>query len=153
MVGPEVEERAQVRHVSRMFVAAASLRVPYFTVVLRKGYGLGAMAMAGGGFHTPFLTAAWPTGEFGGMGLEGAVRLGFRRELEAVENPREREALYQRLVAQSYEKGKALNMASHFEIDAVVDPMETRQWILGALRSLPANATSNSQRHPSLDPW
>jgi acetyl-CoA carboxylase carboxyltransferase component len=153
MVGPEIEERAQVRHVSRMFVAAASLRVPYFTVVLRKGYGLGAMAMAGGGFHAPFLTAAWPTGEFGGMGLEGAVRLGFRRELEAVEHPHEREALYQQLVAQSYEKGKALNMASHFEIDAVIDPMETRQWMLGALRALPASAPAQPQRRPSLDPW
>jgi acetyl-CoA carboxylase carboxyltransferase component len=153
MVGPQVEERAQVRHVSRMFVAAAHLRVPYFTVVLRKGYGLGAMAMAGGGFHASSLTAAWPTGEFGGMGLEGAVRLGFRRELETVENPREREALYQQLVAQSYEMGKALNMASHFEIDAVIDPMQTRQWILGTLRSLPAGVPAQPERRPSLDPW
>jgi acetyl-CoA carboxylase carboxyltransferase component len=87
------------------------------------------------------------------MGLEGAVRLGFRRELEAVENPREREALYEQLVAQSYEKGKALNMASHFEIDAVIDPMQTRQWILGALRSLPASATTRPERRPSVDPW
>jgi acetyl-CoA carboxylase carboxyltransferase component len=111
------------------------------------------MAMAGGGFHSPFLTAAWPTGEFGGMGLEGAVQLGFRRELEAVEDQREREALYQRLVAQAYEKGQALNMASHFEIDAVIDPLHTRQWILGALRSLPASTTAKPERRPSLDPW
>src|SRR4051794_32466775 len=91
MVGPKAESTALVRHASRMFVAAASLRVPFFTVVLRKGYGLGAQAMAGGHFHAPFFTVSWPTGEFGGMGLEGAVRLGMRKELEAVADPKERE--------------------------------------------------------------
>ena len=93
MVGPDIEALAQVRHVSRMFVAAAHLRVPLLSVVLRKGYGLGAMAMTGGGFHETLSTVAWPTGEFGGMGLEGAVRLGYRKELEAITDDAERAAL------------------------------------------------------------
>src|ERR1700726_3295567 len=98
MVGPEVERTALVRHVSRMFVTGASITVPFFTIVLRKGYGLGAQAMAGGSFRAPVFTVAWPTGEFGGMGLEGSVRLGFRRELEPVEDPAERDALFATMV-------------------------------------------------------
>jgi acetyl-CoA carboxylase carboxyltransferase component len=135
MVGPGIEEQAQVRHVSRMFVAAAHLRVPFFSVVLRKGYGLGAMAMCAGGFHSPTFTVAWPTGEFGAMGLEGAVRLGYRKELEAVPEGPERAALYQQLVAQQYEAGQALNMATTLEIDAVIDPADTRGWLARALAS------------------
>ena len=129
MVGPDIERQAQVRHACRLFVSAAHLRVPCFTVVIRKGYGLGAQAMAVGGFDAPVFTVAWPTGEFGGMGLEGAVRLGFRKELEAQSDPAEREALYQRLVTQQYEKGSAINMAQTLEIDAVIDPAETRTWL------------------------
>ncbi len=130
MVGPDMEATAQVRHVSRMFIAAAHLRVPFFSVVLRKGYGLGAMAMAAGGFHSPLFTVAWPTGEFGAMGLEGAVRLGYRKELEAVADVSEREALFERLVAQQYEAGQAMNMAATLEIDAVIDPADTRAWLV-----------------------
>ena len=107
--------------------------MPTFAVVLRKGYGLGAMGMTAGGFHAPVFTVAWPSGEFGAMGLEGAVRLGFRKELEAVPEGAEREALYQRLVAQQYEAGGALNMAATLEIDAVIDPAETRRWVLRGL--------------------
>ena len=77
-----------MRHFARMFLAGANLSVPTGTIVLRKGYGLGAQAMAGGGFKAPLFTVAWPTSEFGAMGLEGAVRLGMRRELEAIEDPR-----------------------------------------------------------------
>ncbi|MBX3620174.1 MAG: biotin/lipoyl-binding protein [Rhizobacter sp.] len=135
MVGPEIEEKAQVRHVSRMFVAAAHLRVPLLALVLRKGYGLGAMAMAGGGFHSPSLTAAWPSGEFGGMGLEGAVRLGYRKELAAAAEGPERDALYDKLVAAQYERGKAINMAAMLEIDAVIDPAQTRHWLARGLAS------------------
>ena len=135
MVGPQIEERAQVRHVSRMFVAAAHLQVPLFGVVLRKGYGLGAMAMAAGGFHSPDFTVSWPTGEFGGMGLEGAVKLGYRKELEAVPAGEQRDALYRKLVAQQYENGQALNMAATLEIDAVIDPAETRAWLVRGLAS------------------
>lgn len=133
MVGPEIEEKAQVRHVSRMFVAAAHLRVPFFSVVLRKGYGLGAMAMCAGGFHSPEFTIAWPTGEFGAMGLEGAVRLGYRKELEAQPEGPQREALYQRLVEQQYAAGQAINMAATLEIDAVIDPADTRAWLARGL--------------------
>ena len=135
MVGPEMEEQAQVRHVSRMFITSAHLRVPFFSVVLRKGYGLGAMAMAAGSFHAPLFTVAWPTGEFGAMGLEGAVRLGYRKELEAQPEGPQREALYASLVAQQYDKGSAINMATTLEIDAVIDPAETRAWLVRGLQS------------------
>jgi acetyl-CoA carboxylase carboxyltransferase component len=135
MVGPDTEATAQVRHVSRMFIAAAHLRVPFLSVVMRKGYGLGAMAMTAGGFHGPLATAAWPTGEFGAMGLEGAVRLGFRKELEAVAEGAEREVLFERLVQQQYSNGSAINMAATLEIDAVIDPASTRSWISAGLQA------------------
>ncbi|WP_038953515.1 acetyl-CoA carboxylase family protein, partial [Bradyrhizobium japonicum] len=130
MVGPEAEKTAIVRHVSRMFVTGASLTVPLFGIVLRKGYGLGAQSMIGGGFHASFFTAAWPTGEFGGMGLEGYVRLGFRKEMEAIADPEERETYYRNKVAELYANGKAVSIASVFEIDNVIDPAETRRWIM-----------------------
>ena len=149
MVGPETEARAQVRHVSRMFVVAAHLRVPLFAVVLRKGYGLGAMAMTGGGFHEPVFTVAWPSGEFGAMGLEGAVRLGYRKELDAVPAGAQRDALYQRLVDEHYSKGKAINMATTLEIDAVIDPAETRSWLARGLVS----AKVGELLKPGIDPW
>lgn len=150
MVGPQAEESAQVRHVSRLFVAAAALRVPYMGVVLRKGYGLGAMGMAAGGFHAPLFTVSWPTGEFGAMGLEGAVRLGFRKELEAVPEGAAREALYEKLVARQYENGSALNMAATLEIDAVIDPARTREWILRGLAAAPA---ARPPAAPFIDTW
>jgi acetyl/propionyl-CoA carboxylase alpha subunit len=137
MVGAASEATAMVRKTSRMFVTAASLRVPLFTIVLRKGYGLGAQAMAGGSFAAPFFCVGWPSGEFGAMGLEGAVRLGFRKELEAAVNDAERQALFERMVAAAYERGKALNMASVLEIDAVIDPAESRRWLVRALASVP----------------
>jgi acetyl-CoA carboxylase carboxyltransferase component len=135
MVGPVIEQQAQVRHVSRMFVAAAHLRVPFFGIVLRKGYGLGAMAMAAGGFHSPDFMVSWPTGEFGAMGLEGAVKLGYRKELDALPEGEQRDALYQRLVAKQYENGQSLNMATMLEIDAVIDPAQTRSWLVRGLAS------------------
>jgi acetyl-CoA carboxylase carboxyltransferase component len=152
MVGPEIEKLAQVRHVCRMFVVGSHLKVPYFTVVLRRGYGLGAMAMARGGFHESLFTAAWPTGEFGGMGLEGAVKAGFKKEIEAIENPEERQAFYENMVALLYERGKALNMASYLEIDAVIDPAETRSWILQGLKAVPSGAAGGNE-HDFVDPW
>jgi acetyl-CoA carboxylase carboxyltransferase component len=136
MVGPDIEAQAQVRHVCRMFVVAAHLSVPFFAVVLRKGYGLGAQAMTAGGFDAPVFTVAWPTGEFGAMGLEGAVKLGFRKELEAAAPGEERDALYRKLVAQQYENGQAMNMAATLEIDAVIDPAETRAWLVRGLASV-----------------
>ena len=126
-----------------------AIGVPLLAVVLRKGYGLGAMAMAGGGFHAPVLTAAWPSGEFGAMGLEGAVQLGFRRELAAAPPGPEREALYQQLVEQQYDNGKAINMAATLEIDAVIDPAQTRQRLAAGL------ASSRVADRPArfIDPW
>ncbi len=150
MVGPDTEATAQVRHVSRLFIAAAHLRVPFLSVVLRKGYGLGAMGMTAGGFHSPLFTVAWPTGEFGAMGLEGAVRLGFKKELEAAPEGAERQALYDQLVARQYDNGSAVNMAATLEIDAVIDPADTRAWLL---RGLQAGRVDTTPLHPSIDTW
>jgi acetyl-CoA carboxylase carboxyltransferase component len=149
MVGPEIESRGQVRHVSRMFVVGAQLRVPVLAIVLRKAYGLGAMAMAGGGMHAPIATVAWPSGEFGAMGLEGAVELGYRKELAAAPEGEERKALRERLVAAQYEKGKAIHMAATLEIDAVIDPADSRRWLAATLES--ARLPEPGGRF--IDPW
>jgi acetyl-CoA carboxylase carboxyltransferase component len=153
MVGPEAEKTAQVRHFSRLFVTGASLTVPFFTIVLRKGYGLGAQAMAGGSFRSPIFTVAWPSGEFGGMGLEGAVRLGFRRELEAVEDPEEREALFATMVDRAYQHGQAVNVASAYEIDDVIDPADSRRRIVEALRAVPAPIERTGKKRSCVDTW
>jgi acetyl-CoA carboxylase carboxyltransferase component len=133
MVGPEIEAKGQVRYASGLFIAAAKLKVPLVAVVLRKGYGLGAMAMTAGGFHETTATIAWPTAEFGAMGLEGSVRLGYRKELEACTDVDQREALYEKLLAKQYEQGKAIRMAETLEIDAVIDPAKTRDWLISVL--------------------
>ncbi len=149
MVGPEAETSGTVRHAARLFVIAASLSVPFACVVLRKAYGLGAQAMAGGHFKAPRCIVSWPSGEFGPMGLEGAVRLGFRRELAAIDDPAERERQFARMVEQLYQRGKALNVASHFEIDDVIDPAQTRRWISAALEG----GSSGPRGRPCIDPW
>jgi acetyl-CoA carboxylase carboxyltransferase component len=149
MVGPEAETSGTVRHASRMFVIGAHLDVPCGTIVLRKGYGLGAQAMAAGHLKAPRFVVAWPTGEFGPMGLEGAVKLGFRRELDAIDDPAAREAKFQEMVASSYAHGRASNLASCFEIDDVIDPAESRRWIASAFRGyVPAPG-----RRRYVDPW
>ncbi|MGA5895087.1 carboxyl transferase domain-containing protein [Streptomyces venetus] len=152
MVGPEAEKTATVRHVSRMFVHASALTVPFGVIVLRKGYGLGAQAMAGGGFRIPRFTVAWPTGEFGPMGIEGAVRLGYRRELAAIEDADEREREFARRVAAAYEHGKALNVASVFEIDDVIDPADSRRWI-GTLLHDPDPEPGQRGSRRCVDTW
>jgi acetyl-CoA carboxylase carboxyltransferase component len=129
MVGPAAERTATVRHFARMFVTGANLVVPTGTIILRKGYGLGAQAMAGGGFKAPLFTVGWPTSEFGGMGLEGAVKLGMRRELDAIADPAERERMFEAAVAAAYERGRGINMAAYGEIDDVIDPADSRRWI------------------------
>ncbi|MFV0474879.1 MAG: carboxyl transferase domain-containing protein, partial [Pikeienuella sp.] len=151
MVGPEAEKTALVRHCARMFLVGANLTVPFFTVVLRKGYGLGAQGMAGGGFHEPLFIVSWPTGELGGMGLEGAVRLGFRDKLAAIGDPAERDAEFQRLLAQLYDHGRALSAASLFEIDDVIDPAETRSWIVAAVAG--AGERPKEKKHAWIDAW
>ena len=150
MVGPESEKSAMVRHASRLFVNAAVLRVPVVSVVLRRGYGLGAMALTAGHFHRPVAIAAWPSGEFGAMGLEGAVKLGFRKELEAAP-AEQRQALFDRLLAHAIERGHALNLASHLEIDDVIDPAETRAWVQRVLAV--ACATPLPPRRAFIDTW
>ena len=150
MVGPESEKTAAVRRGSRLILASANLSVPLFTVIVRKGYGLGAQAMAGGSLHQPFFTIAWPTAELGPIGLEGAVGLGFRKELEAEPDAAARKALFEQLLARMYEKGKAVSVASNFEIDAVIDPAETRGWLLRGLRS---SGGRSKRRRPFVDVW
>ena len=136
-----------------MFVTGANVTVPFGTVVLRKGYGLGAQAMAGGSFKAPLFCVAWPTAEFGGMNLEGAVRLGQRRELEAIDDPDERERAFQGMVDRMYEHGKAINMAGAFEIDDVIDPQDTRRWITTMLESAPPPPARHGKKRPSVDTW
>ena len=153
MVGPDAEESAQVRHFSRLFVTAASVTIPWITVVLRKGYGLGAQAMAGGSFHAKDMIVSWPSGEFGGMGLEGAVRLGFKKELDAAGTSEERQELEDRLIAAAYVRGSALSMASHTEIDDVIDPADTRQRILGVLAACPTPLPRTAKKRPMIDTW
>ncbi len=153
MVGPEIEKTALVRHAARLFVISTSITVPFMSIVVRKGYGLGAQAMTGGGFKASTFTVSWPTGEFGGMGLEGAVKLGYRKELEAIEDPEERLEEYEKRVAQMYERGKAVNFATAFEIDEVIDPMETRQWIMAGLKSAPKPAPRIGKKKPFVDTW
>jgi acetyl-CoA carboxylase carboxyltransferase component len=154
MVGPKAEATGLVRHASRMFAVAASLRVPVFSVILRRGYGLGAQAMTAGHFHASAFTIAWPTGEFGAMGIEGAVRLGMKRQLEAIADEAAREALVAAEVAKAVERGKAINMASYLEIDGVIDPADTRAWLARGLRSIAAPvASASAPERRWLDTW
>ena len=155
MVGPEVEKTALVKHAARMFVTAASLSVPFFTIVLRKAYGLGAMTMAGGTLKAPVFTVSWPTGEFGAMGLEGAVKLGFRKELEAETDPDKKQQLFDSMVADMYERGKAVNTATFFEFDDVIDPVDSRKWLLAGLEAAPEVMESPTlgKKRPCIDTW
>jgi acetyl-CoA carboxylase carboxyltransferase component len=152
MVGVDSERTATVRHFSRMFVVGANLDVPLCTVVLRKGYGLGAMAMSAGGLKASTVTVAWPTGEFGGMNLEGAVRLAYRKELGEIEEGEAREARYAELVAEMYERGKALSTAAVFEVDDVIDPADTRAVIAQTLEAA-GSVPSSRPRRTWIDPW
>lgn len=151
MVGPAAETTGLVRHTSRLFTVGATLTVPIVTVVLRKGYGLGAMAMVGGDFHASLATLSWPTGEIGGMGLEGAVRLSMRKELDAIEDHDERQATYDKFVAAAYEKGKALSAAEYDEIDDVIDPATTRERVAALLCAWTAPPRNGRRR--VVDTW
>jgi acetyl/propionyl-CoA carboxylase alpha subunit len=153
MVGPEVEKTAQVRHVSRVFVAASRATIPYFTVVLRKAYGLGALAMAGGSSQMSFFMVAWPSAEFGAMGLEGAVKLAYRKELTAIEDPAARKAWFDQMVAKSYEENKALSGATFLEVDDVIDPCETRRWIVRGLKASMPPGRFSERRTTRVDLW
>jgi acetyl-CoA carboxylase carboxyltransferase component len=154
MVGPDAERTATVRHFARMFTTGANLQVPLGTIVLRKGYGLGAQAMAGGSFKAPLFCVGWPTSEFGGMGLEGAVRLGLRRELDAIADPAEREQVFRGTVAAAYKHGEGLNMAAYGEIDDVIDPADSRRWIATLFDPEPPDWRAGAaKRRPNVDAW
>ncbi|MCC6435252.1 MAG: carbamoyl-phosphate synthase large subunit [Acidimicrobiales bacterium] len=153
MVGPEVERTALVRHSSRMFLVGANLTVPTFTVIVRKAYGLGGVAMAGGSFKLTTSTVAWPTGEFGPMGLEGAVKLAFRNELAAIEDPVARKAEFDRRVDIEYRRGKAINLASGVAIDDTIDPAETRSWLANLLASVRPAPPREGKKRPIVDAW
>jgi acetyl/propionyl-CoA carboxylase alpha subunit/acetyl-CoA carboxylase carboxyltransferase component len=153
MVGPEIEKTALVRHCSRLFIIGANLTVPLLSVILRKSYGLGAIAMTGGSYQASMFAVSWPTGEFGGMGLEGSVKLGYRNELAAIADPAERRARFDEMVARAYAGGKALNRATTYGIDDVIDPAETRAWVMGALRSMPPPVPRAEKKLRWIDAW
>jgi len=153
MVGPEIERTGLVRHCSRLFVTGANLTVPHVTIVIRKAYGLGAMAMAGGSFKEPFAVVAWPTGEFGGMGLEGQVKLGFRNELSMIDDPKARAQRYEELVELAYLRGRALNSGVSFAVDDVIDPADTRRWVSKAFDSVPPPPVREGKKRPNIDTW
>jgi acetyl-CoA carboxylase carboxyltransferase component len=153
MVGPEAEKTALVRHCCRTYLIGANLTVPVFFVMIRKSYGLGKLAMTGGSMRVGVFSIAWPTGEFGGMGLEGQVKLGRRRELAAIADPAERKTAYEGMVAELYERGKALNAGSLWEVDEVIDPADTRRWMVAGLRSMPPVAPREGKKRPCVDGW
>jgi len=153
MVGPEIEHTALVRHSSRMFVTGANLSIPFFTIILRKAYGLGAIAMAGGSYKVPYFTVAWPTGEFYGMGIEGSVKLGFRDQLAAIADPEERRLTYEKMVADAYLRSQAQNNATHFGIDDAIDPADSRRWVASLLRSIRPAPPREGKKRPAIDAW
>jgi len=152
MVGPESEKAATLRHCGRLYVTGANLSVPLFSVVLRKAYGLGALAMSGGSLDTPFFTVSWPTGEFAGMGIEGSVKLGRRAELQAITDIKARRARYDELVGRAYDWASALNGATVFEIDDVIDPADTRRWLAMGLDAA-AGGRKGPKRRAFVDTW
>ena len=153
MVGPEHEKTALVRHCTRLFNVGANMTTPLFTVVVRKSYGLGAQAMCGGSALASFMTVAWPTAEFAGMNIEGAVKLGFRPVLAQIEDPEERLAEFTRRVDEAYETARAVNAGSGGGIDDVIDPAETRRWIANSLRRLPPVPPRAGKKYPYIDTW
>jgi acetyl-CoA carboxylase carboxyltransferase component len=153
MVGPEAEATGLVRHCSRLLVTGASLSVPLVAVVLRRGYGLGAQAMVAGSLHEPLLTVGWPSAELGPMGLEGAVRLGFRRELEQISDEAERDKKVRDLTVMAEENAKAINAATLFEIDDVIDPADTRALVASTFASASWGAERQRRGHRFVDTW
>ena len=153
MVGPEAEATALVRHCARMFNTGANLTIPVFGVVVRKAYGLGVQAMCGGSSMVGFFTVAWPTAEFAAMNIEGAVKLGYRNELKAINDTEERLKQFNQRVSQEYENSKAINAAVGGGLDDVIDPAETRSWIAAGLKRLPPKATRKVKKYPYIDTW
>ena len=153
MVGPDVEKTGLIRHCARLFITGGNLKTPRFAVILRKGYALGSMAQLTGSTRAPFFTVSWPTSEHGGMNQEASVQLANRERLAEIEDIEERAAEYERLLANAYERGGALNVASAYEVDDVIDPAETRFWISQGLNSSPNPDPIRRGRHPFLNTW
>jgi acetyl/propionyl-CoA carboxylase alpha subunit/acetyl-CoA carboxylase carboxyltransferase component len=153
MVGPDVERTALVRHCTRLFNAGANMTTPLLSVVVRKAYGLGAQAMLGAGALVGFFSVAWPTAEFAGMNIEGAVKLGYRKELMTIDDPEEWRREFERRTAIAYESAKAVNAVAGGGIDDVVDPAETRRWIVNSLKRLPPPVPRTGKKYPYIDPW
>ncbi|MFL5298073.1 MAG: carboxyl transferase domain-containing protein [Phenylobacterium sp.] len=153
MVGPEAEKTGLIRHCSRLFVIGANLTVPIFSVIIRKSYGLGAIAMTGGSYQAAMFCVSWPTGEFGGMGLEGSVKLGYRNELAAIADPVARKARFDEMVAAAYASGKAMARGSHPSLDDVIDPADTRRWIMAGLKAMPPVAPRAEKKLRWVDSW
>ena len=153
MVGPEAEKTALVRHAARMFLTSCNMTVPYFTIVLRKAYGLGQSAMAGGNYRAPYFYVSWPTGEFAPMGIEGQVKLGYRAELAAIADPQQRLEFFEDKVAKAYEAGKALNRSTNFMLDDVIDPAETRTWVTNMLAAIRPGPPRAGKKRPMIDAW
>jgi acetyl-CoA carboxylase carboxyltransferase component len=153
MVGPEVEKTALVRHSSRLFLTGANLSVPCFAILLRKVYGLGGIAMTGGSFKVNTFTVAWPTGEWGAMGLEGAVNLAYKNEMDTIADPGERRRFFDEKVADEYRKGKAIRLANGFGIDDVIDPADSRFWVANLMASLRPPLPREGKKRSSVDGW
>ena len=153
MVGPDVERTALVRHCVRMFNAGANMTTPLFGVVVRKAYGLGVQAMCGASALVGFFTVAWPTAEFAGMNIEGSVKLGYRKELAAIEDPEQRRVEFERRVAGAYEGAKAINAGVGGGLDDVIDPADTRSWIASSLKRLPPKPPRTEKKYPYIDTW
>lgn len=153
MVGPEAEKTALVRHAARLFLVGSNISVPYFTIITRKAYGLGAIGMAGGNFSAPYFSVSWPTGEFGPMGLEGQVKLGYRAELEAIEDPDARQSYYEEMVEKSYQEGKAIERATTYNFDDTIDPAETRRWLARLLAAVRPPIPREGKKRPMIDSW
>jgi len=153
MVGPDVERTALVRHCARMFNVGANMTTPLFGVVVRKAYGLGVQAMCGASSGVGFFTVAWPTAEFAGMNIEGSVKLGYRKELQAIVDPEERRREFETRVSRAYEGAKAVNAAAGGGIDDVIDPAETRSWVASSLKRVPPPSPRTGKKHAYIDTW
>ncbi|KRC53101.1 MULTISPECIES: carboxyl transferase domain-containing protein [unclassified Nocardioides] len=153
MIGPVSEATGLVRHCSRPFVVGANLTVPIFAVLVRKAYGLGRQSMLGGSMRAPQFTVAWPGAEYGSMGLEGQVKAGRRRELEAINDPEERDRRFQEMVDELFDKARAVNAAAAFSVDEVLDPVDTRAWLTAGIRSLDPATLAKRERRSHVDTW
>ena len=153
MVGPDHERTALVRHCTRLFNTGANLSVPMFGVIVRKAYGLGVQAMCGASALVSFCMVAWPTAEFAGMNIEGAVKLGFRPVFAAIEDPEARKAEFDRRVSDAYERARAVNAAAGGGLDDVIDPAETRRWIVNSMKRLPPPPPREGKKYAFIDTW